>query len=139
MERIKATEKLEGTPICSIAESPKRNKRFRITLKDGRHFDIGLLNPVIGTYIDHGDKELRRRYWARHYGNARERELIDNMIPSASLYSAYILWGASKSIQKNIRALNKFIISHSETIGQGPQGLDGGGGAGLLGAGMRVR
>ena len=98
MERIKA-----------IAESPKRNKRFRVTLKNGRHFDFGLLNPVIGTYVDHGDKELRRRYWARHYGNERERELIDNLTPSASLYSAYILWGASKSIQKNIRELNNLI------------------------------
>lgn len=95
--------------IKSIRASTKRNKRFQVTLKNGRHFDFGLLNPVIGTYIDHGDKELRRRYWARHYGNARERELIDSLTPSASLYSAYILWGLHRNIQKNIRELNSLL------------------------------
>ena len=95
--------------ISKIEASPKRNKRFRVTLENGDKYDFGLLNPVHGTYIDHGNKELRYRYWARHYGNARERFLIDNLSPSASLYSAYILWGMSKSIQKNIRELNKSI------------------------------
>jgi hypothetical protein len=98
-----------GQKIKSIRASPKRNKRFRVTLENGDKYDFGLLNPVHGTYIDHGDKELRYRYWARHYGNARERFLIDNLRPSPSLYSAYILWGMSKSIQKNIRELNKLI------------------------------
>lgn len=98
-----------ATRISKIEASPKRNKRFRVTLKNGDHYDFGLLNTVHGTYIDHGDKELRYRYWARHYGNARERELIDSLTPSASLYSAYILWGMSKSIQKNIRELNDLI------------------------------
>ena len=95
--------------IKSITASPKRNKRFRVTLVNGKHYDFGLLNPVNGTYIDHGDKELRYRYWARHYGNARERELIDNMVMSPSLLSAYILWGMSKSIQKNIKELNNLM------------------------------
>jgi hypothetical protein len=100
--------------IKSIRASTKRNKRFQVTLKNGDKYDFGLLNPVHGTYIDHGDKELRRRYWARHYGNARERGLIDSLTPSASVYSAYILWGASKSIQKNIRELNKLVIRNSK-------------------------
>lgn len=95
--------------IKSIRASTKRNKRFQVTLKNGDKYDFGLLNPVIGTYIDHGDKELRRRYWARHYGNARERALIDSLTPSPSLYSAYILWGLHRNIQKNIRELNSLL------------------------------
>jgi len=62
--------------IKSIRASTKRNKRFQVTLKNGDKYDFGLLNPVHGTYIDHGDKELRYRYWARHYGNARERRSL---------------------------------------------------------------
>ena len=95
--------------IKSIQASTKRNKRFQVTLENGDKYSFGLLNPVNGTYIDHGDKELRYRYWARHYGNPREKELIDSLKPSASLYSAYILWGMSKSIQKNIKELNNLI------------------------------
>jgi|LauGreSuBDMM15SN_2_FD.fasta_scaffold139299_1 hypothetical protein len=98
-----------GQRIAKIEASTKRGKRFQVTLKNGDKYSFGLLNPVNGTYVDHGDKELRYRYWARHYGNSRERELIDSLTPSASLYSAYILWGMSKSIQKNIRELNKLI------------------------------
>jgi hypothetical protein len=98
-----------GQKIKSIQASTKRNKRFQVTLENDDKYHFGLLNPVHGTYIDHGDKELRYRYWARHYGNAREKELIDSLTPSASLYSAYILWGASKSIQKNIRELNSLL------------------------------
>ena len=98
-----------GQKIKSIRASTKRGKRFQVTLVNGDKYDFGLLNPVRGTYIDHGNKDLRSNYWARHYGNARERELIDNLIPSASLYSAYILWGLHRNIQKNIKELNALI------------------------------
>lgn len=95
--------------IKSIQASTKRNKRFQVTLENGDKYDFGLLNPVRGTYIDHGDKVLRYRYIIRHYGNARERELIDNLTPSPSLYSMYILWGLHRNIQKNIKELNKLL------------------------------
>jgi hypothetical protein len=95
--------------IKSIQASTKRNKRFQVTLENGDKYSFGLLNPVRGTYIDHGDKALRENYWARHYGNPREKELIDNLIPSPSLYSMYILWGLHRNIQKNIKELNKSI------------------------------
>jgi hypothetical protein len=36
----------------------------------------------------------------------KEYELISNLIPSASLLSAYILWGPYKSIEENIKYLN---------------------------------
>jgi len=100
--------------ITKIEASTKRNKRFQVTLENGNKYSFGLLNPVRGTYIDHGDKELRYRYITRHYGNARERELIDNLIPSPSLYSMYILWGKHTDIKKNINDLNKLIIRNTK-------------------------
>jgi len=98
-----------GEKIKSIRASTKRGKRFQVTLVNGDKYDFGLLNPVRGTYIDHGNKDLRANYWARHYGNPRERELIDSLTPSASLYSSYILWGLHRNIQKNIKELNALI------------------------------
>ena len=95
--------------IKSISPSTKRGKRFQVTLVNGDKYDFGLLNPVRGTYIDHGNKDLRANYIMRHYGNPREKELIDNLIPSPSLYSMYILWGWHTDIKKNIKELNKLI------------------------------
>jgi hypothetical protein len=98
-----------GERIKSIRASTKRGKRFQVILENGDKYHFGLLNPVRGTYIDHGNPYLRADYWARHYGNARERELIDSLTPSPALYSAYILWGQSRSIQKNIKILNQLL------------------------------
>jgi hypothetical protein len=103
----------KGEKIKSIRASTKRNKRFQVTLVNGDKYDFGLLNPVHGTYIDHGDKDLRYRYIMRHYTNPREQTLIDNLIPSPSLYSMYILWGEHKDIKKNIKELNKLIVGNS--------------------------
>jgi hypothetical protein len=108
-QRKKGDKESNAYAVASIQPSTKRNKRFQVILENGDIYHFGLLNPVHGTYIDHGNKELRYRYWARHYGNAKERELIDNLTPSASVYSAYILWGDHKDIKKNIRELNKLI------------------------------
>jgi hypothetical protein len=93
--------------ITGITESEKPNKRFQVILQNGKIFHFGLKNPKYGTYIDHKDKDIRFRYWARHYANASEKYLIDNLIPSRSLYSAYLLWGPYHDIKKNIKALNK--------------------------------
>jgi len=39
-------------------------------------------------------------------GNPREQYLINNLIPSPALYSAYLLWGLHTDIQSNIDYLN---------------------------------
>lgn len=96
-----------GERIQRITASSKKNKRFKVILRNGNSYDFGLLNG--STYIDHGNKAKRYAYWARHYANDRERELIDTLTPSPALYSAYILWGSSKSIQKNIKELNRLF------------------------------
>jgi len=45
-------------------------------------------------------------YWLRHLGNKKEKELIDNFIPSPALFSAYLLWGKYSNLRDNIDWLN---------------------------------
>jgi hypothetical protein len=52
-------------------------------------------------------KKNEQHYWARHLGNATEYKLITNLVPSPSLFSAYILWGIYPDIEKNINYLNQ--------------------------------
>ena len=90
--------------IVKLETSGKKNKRFSVILDNGEKYDFGLVDGM--TYIDHFDKDLRYRYWKRHYGNKREKELIDNLIPSPALFSAMILWGQYPTIDENIKHLN---------------------------------
>jgi hypothetical protein len=94
--------------IIKIKQSPIKHKRLRAYLEDGSFIDFGLFGA--STYVDHHDIKKRYNYWARHYANKTERHLIDNMIMSPSLLSAYILWGAYPSIQKNVEWLNHKLI-----------------------------
>ena len=80
-------------------------KRFRVILDDGRKFDFGLEGGQ--TYIDHGDKVLRENYLKRHLANPTEARLNENLIPSASLFSRYILWGEYPTLEQNVNYLNK--------------------------------
>ena len=90
--------------IVSIAPSKVKHKRFVITMDNNKKYNFGL--DVGSTYIDHHDKQIRDAYRARHYSNGIEKKLIDNLVPSPSLFSYYILWGPSTSIEKNIHHLN---------------------------------
>ena len=66
-----------------IENSKAKNKRFVAIFTDKnnkeKRVNFGLKNPKIGTYIDHQDKDIRRRYRARHeppekkfYGNPQK-------------------------------------------------------------------
>ena len=57
--------------IVSISKSNVKNKRFCITLDDGKKYNFGL--DTGSTYIDHHDKQIRDAYRARHYGNDTEK------------------------------------------------------------------
>lgn len=92
--------------ILHIADSPLKTKRFRVFLDNEKHYDFGVKDKH-ETYIDHKDKERRERYRIRHLNNKNEHPFISNIIPSASLFSFYILWGDTTSIEKNINKLNK--------------------------------
>jgi len=93
--------------ILNVEKSPVKNKRYRVTLDNGKHYDFGLLGG--STYLDHKDKTKKDNYWARHYGNPIEKNLIDHLIPSPALFSAYLLWGEHTDLDKNISDLNKKI------------------------------
>lgn len=90
--------------IVDIQRSPLIMKRFRVFMDDGRHFDFGLKGG--STYLDHHNKQIRQNYWKRHYANPVEKDLIDNLVPSPSLFSAFLLWGSHTSLEKNIKELN---------------------------------
>ena len=91
--------------IIRIEDSPKVNKRYRVYMDNGKHYDFGLQGGQ--TYIDHGDKKIRFNYWKRHIKNHTEQQLIDNLVPSPSLFAAALLWGHSTDIYKNIDYLNE--------------------------------
>ena len=91
--------------IVKIENSPRKNKRFRVYLENDEHYDFGLDNGK--TYVDHNDKIKRENYRKRHMANNTEKHLIQNFIPSPALFSYYILWGDSTSVNENIEKLNK--------------------------------
>jgi len=94
--------------IIRIEQSPIKHKRLRAFFKDGSHIDFGLFGA--STYVDHKDIKKRHNYWARHYENKTERHLIDNLILSPALLSAYILWGAYPNIKLNMEWLNHKLV-----------------------------
>lgn len=90
--------------IEKIERSPKKHKRFRVTMDNGKTYDFGL--DTGSTYIDHHDKIKRANYWKRHLANETEHKLFVNLVPSASILSLCILWGPSTSLEENIKILN---------------------------------
>jgi hypothetical protein len=98
--------------ITDIKPSNKKNKRFQATIlqHNGKEkkIDFGLKDGV--TYIDNmRTTQERHNYLQRHLANKTEKKLIENLIPSASLLSAALLWGKHKSLEKNIIELNKLF------------------------------
>ncbi len=73
-------------------------------MDDNKNYDFGLDTGY--TYIDGATKEQRNNYLKRHLANTIENNLIKNLVPSPSLFSAYILWGNSRNINENIKILN---------------------------------
>jgi len=90
--------------IINITDSPKKSKRFRVYMDDGKHYDFGL--DTGSTYIDHHDKQKRLAYIARHLGNIREKRLIYSVTPSPALFALALLWGEHTNINDNIKSLN---------------------------------
>lgn len=98
--------------IIKIMPSPRANKRFRViySFDNGKlkNYDFGM--PGATTFIDDASEAAKQNYFARHLGNATEKRLIENKIPSPSVFSAYLLWGDSRDIDKNIRILNNLFM-----------------------------
>jgi hypothetical protein len=94
--------------IIYITESPRLFKKYRVYLDDGTYYDFGLDKSK--TYLDHHDKQIRKNYRLRHLGNATERQLIESLTPSPSLFAYFLLWGDSISLIDNIANLNSLFI-----------------------------
>ena len=81
--------------LVAFHKSPKKNKRYRIVLKNpDKIIDFGLDGG--STYIDHRDKKKRSAYLKRHQKNE------DWTTPNAGSASAWILWGFDTDIKKNL-------------------------------------
>lgn len=93
--------------IIKLENSEVKNKRFKIILQNGDVYNFGLEGGK--TYIDEGNKEKRSNYWKRHLGNPVENYRIKKLVPSASLFSAYLLWGESTDLKENVKILNKLF------------------------------
>ena len=91
--------------IIKIESSELKTKRFKLTLDDGSVYNFGLKGG--STYLDHHDKLKRENYRKRHFNNPLEEYPIKNFIPSAELFSYYLLWGDTTDLQRNITWLNK--------------------------------
>ena len=94
--------------IIKLEDSQLKSKRFRVYLDNNKHYDFGLKDKH-ETYIDHKDKVRRDNYRRRHYNSIKEQPYIINLVPSPALFSYYLLWGDSTSIQQNIKTLNKIL------------------------------
>ena len=106
-----------------IKNSQAKNKRFVAIFTDdkgkrsngqspksqairpqGKKVNFGLKNPKIGTYIDKGDKVMRKNYIARH--EATEKKFYSDPMRPATL-SRFVLWGESTSLKQNIENYKK--------------------------------
>ena len=91
--------------IIKIESSPISHKRFRVFMDNGKYYDFGLKGG--STYINHHDMTKRLNYLKRHLANETENTLIKNLVPSPSLFSAYLLWGKYTTLEQNIHFLNE--------------------------------
>ena len=98
--------------IIKLIESPFKNKRFRVFLDNNKKYDFGLKGG--STYLDHHDKVKRQNYRRRHYNSVKEKPFIENLVPSPSLFSYYLCWGDSTSMDQNIKILNKMLKTKDE-------------------------
>lgn len=90
-----------------IKKSTKDKRLMAIFSDKGKKDKIvhfGQKNPKVGTFIDHGRKDLRKAYRARHEVN--EKKFYSDPQRPATL-SRFILWGEDKSLKKNIETYKK--------------------------------
>lgn len=92
--------------IVEILPSRRKNKKFKAILNDGTEVHFGLKNS--NTYIDNASLQTRNAYLARHLANKIENQLIENLVMSPSLLSAYILWNTN-DLEKNVKILNSLL------------------------------
>jgi hypothetical protein len=96
--------------IVSIEKSTRKGKRFMATYKDGdKTKTIHFGSEGATTYLDGASDLVRENYLKRHLANKIEKRLIENNIISPATLSARLLWGETRSLETNLKALNKLL------------------------------
>ena len=103
----------EPVAIVDVQPSKVKGKRLCATLSNGKKYNFGLDGGH--TYLDHHDIDKRTAYRKRHYASLREKPLIENLTPSNSVLSYYLLGGDSTSLSENIQRLNRLWINKRVT------------------------
>jgi hypothetical protein len=94
--------------LLRIIESPKSGKEFRAVFEtdSGRLKTTDFGDPSLPQYTTTATLEQRDRYRARH-----AKDLETNDPTRAGYLSRFILWGDSKSMNRNISSYkNKFDL-----------------------------
>jgi hypothetical protein len=104
--------------ILDVRPSSRKGKRYMAVLGDESKIHFGLRGG--STFIDHRNLNLRNSYIARHYGSKAEKELIDTLTPSPSLFSMYLLWSFANpeinTLEGNVKVLNNILKHKNEPI-----------------------
>ena len=93
LAKAKANARKAGIDPLTLRVSEAKGKRFAITI-DGKTINFGLW-PFTGqgTFIDHGDKDIRDAWYARHSKiKLKDGSMAINTKTSPDYYSARILW-----------------------------------------------
>lgn len=87
--------------IVYLQKSPRKEKKFRVTLEDGTTVDFGAIG--YSDYTIHKDPERMKRYLTRH---KKRENWTRSGITTAGFWSRWLLWseptlhGAKKRIEK---------------------------------------
>jgi hypothetical protein len=101
--------------VAEFYNSDKPSKRF-VAIYNGKKIYFG--QPNAFTYLDGASDKARDNYRARHLANKTEKQRIENLIPSAALFSYYLIWGEHRTIEENIKDLSKrFETGRTSLVG----------------------
>ena len=95
--------------IIALERSNRQGKRLQAFFDDGRTFHFGSKNAT--TFVDGATLAKRDSYLKRHSANEKEKYLIDSLIPSPALLSAYLLWNTD-DLGENIKILNRLLAQN---------------------------
>ena len=88
----------------------EKNKRFKAYFIDGTTTKFGQSNPKQGTFIDHGDKTLKRNYIKRHL-----KDLETNDYMRAGFLSLFITWN-KETLKESMKDYNRRILKNDWDI-----------------------
>lgn len=97
---------MDTKPLIIIEKSNRKDKRYKATMKN---FDMKTHSHHFGgkdskTFVDNRTEKERDAWIARHKGDKN----YDNK-HSGIFYSRHLLWGKNKSLEKNIKDLEKLL------------------------------